>query len=284
MCLIDFFGSRLQSWNSYQRGRGYIGGEAYASASYDYILRHVMRCTVRFHRASLPPPRESKFGLLILDGYPSRIYKIPPHMRPSVRVLHWWSNRTRTRSPHLWIPYRDPMGTFVPYFVHAALLKPNPTPDKIPNSILLLGKSCRFMNARIIHTLHKNHFFLRSLRSCPTHNVTGITNQKKLMRPSDFGDALGRFKFLVGFGKPLDSPTPLEALARSVIVVLPPNQHILLRDLGPPHVHTYTSETHLMLILKRDLRVSSFVPHDYTPKGAIARMHYVLRSQSNILL
>ena len=63
---VAFLGPRFHSWETYQNGSDYLGGEAYWAAGMDYVLRHVFNITVHF------------YNLLLLDGDDSSYwYKRP---------------------------------------------------------------------------------------------------------------------------------------------------------------------------------------------------------------
>ena len=58
---VAFLGPRFHSWETYQNGSDYLGGEAYWAAGVDYVLRHVFNITVHFYNLSLLDGDDSSY-------------------------------------------------------------------------------------------------------------------------------------------------------------------------------------------------------------------------------
>jgi len=168
---------RLQGWEGYQSGGGYLGGEAYWTASLDYALSQLGFNVEYSSHIPFGNELDKKRlmngsiyriivdGAFIKDNFTSDLLN-QPEIMCKVRHAEWWQLRRdkegyeehinkyfnpmdprRALKPY---PYEGDSMSLAAFFIHSQVLLPamtQITPPLIDNSLpaaLLLGKKCRF--------------------------------------------------------------------------------------------------------------------------------------------
>ena len=289
---IAFVGGRFHSWNSFQLKQGDLGGEAYWAASMTYLL-DALGVTVEFFD-NYPPLNEfGEFHRLIFDGYAEKqlapiIDK--PNLLCKVRVLHYWGggewgdariNATNVDNRLILTPYMDPKfkTTPLPYFPHSLLTLPESKRILRNRSGYLLGKNCGYFGEpsvqNLLKALHDSDIDIHASSHCDSFPVPVIV--EGFLSPSYFALMLREMSFVVGFGHPRVSPTPLEALANGAAFIDPnPGQHTVLSSIGPPYVYKYDIQNASSLLLAAELsfeyRFSSFIPSAHRVESALGTL------------
>ena len=260
-----------------------MGGEAYHNSAYDYMFKNILNCNTHFSTKLMPYESDIRNNTLhLIDGYPKRLIGLRPQFLQKIRVIYSWGNwdgtmatggRTKKRlitskkllkvnSKIAWTVYEDMYATFVPYFVHSSMFTTQHV-SKRKKSILLLGKKCTYVE----HLKYvMNEFEVYSLNGC--QSTRALTNTRNLMRPLEFTRTLSQFQFLLGVGNPAWSPTPYEAIANGVTVVMPYDQHPFVQRLGAPFAYSYTNVSELLKILRDAPGHHGYIPYNYTLYGA----------------
>jgi hypothetical protein len=288
---------RLQGWDGYQSGGGYLGGEAYWTASLDYALKQMgFRVEYSSHLAfgnatdierleSGSMHRVVVDGAFLKDDNWTNAILDRPDLMCKVRHIEWWqwsADRYQEKLHRYHYPF-DPRRALKPFayegdsmslaafFVHSQVTLPpltelSPPYDSKPKA-LLLDKECRFP-AQVVQTLitegfelhvtcHSSKAKYNLVSTIPPEYVTQIVKHTK-MTPLRFAEMLRyNVSMVVGFGKPLSSPTPYEALANGAAFLhpIPPEtksrsqfastfvvkkiQHRPLMHLGMPYIYNY---------------------------------------------
>jgi len=151
--------------------------------------------------------------------------------------------------------------TCIPFFTHSQVTLPPPTSPRKEKQGFLFEKGCN-LNIAIVHGLLEAGFKVYTQCSkSPQHRQRQIldpkippqyldqmvhTGTQGHLVPRDYAQLLGNMSFVLGFGFPLDSPTPYEALANGAAYLNPvfnnatgTTQHRVLVKLGPPYVYNY---------------------------------------------
>jgi Glycosyltransferase family 18 len=237
--------------------------------------------------------------------------------------------------PKQWLkpyPTADYYDTFLGFFPHSLvvfvpprtvrqqrhdMLPPTATQTWVQSSVsndtkvgLLFGKVAKsFRHARpIIDALLDDGFELHTTcQDCTTSTLPVQVIRHDHVGPFDFIRILRQCTFLIGFGHPYDSPSPLEALANGVAFInpiavgaLPLNettfpyrtgpvqlrstQHVPLSMLGAPYVYNVhlSNVTQVLAAANHAVRYrfASHVPPEYHPIAHIARVCAILEDDS----
>ena len=283
---IAFVGERFHSWESYQRGDFYMGGEAYWAACLHFILRNFGYDVDFIKYFNQTDQSHTKYHRIIFDGYPEinfvRLMEDPELLCRS-RVMHFWggyifkelvNSRLAALDQRLIItPYMDPLypATPIPFFPHSLIYNKYAT-TKISRGRkgFILGKDCKYFQREeirnLISVLLAAKFELHATVSC--FNSSDIIVHV-FVSPKSLSSIFQDMSFLFGLGDPYISPSPLEALANGVSFISPhyPNrQHPVLDSIGPPYVYKYsiTNATSLLEAaeLSQKYRFASYVPNN----------------------
>ncbi len=306
------------TWENYQKGEGYKGGEAYWCASLDYTLRHLGFQTEFFtdldtwldNQTNVVDLREGRVHRVITNALFTRasdddglhIALLDPLVRCRVRSF-WgigadWQGKIGTvgdvrnsvahaqaydwdlrSSLSLW---PGKYGTPVNTFVHSMITVPEEPfsdeqikQDRGRNG-LVFGKNCRSIMPRFIDALIQGGFHLHVACKSASFNAPGVINHGYLT-PLRFIHLLRNMSFIIGVGEPLDSPTPLEAIANGAAFLNPfkkvtvrqggytvHSQHQGLKTLGMPYVYNVDLDniTDVLSAAERAVRnrFHSFIP------------------------
>lgn len=218
------------------------GGEYYVYACLDYALRqngfevemtnqHLGRISEQelrqYHRIFLNGIEEQYYQLDVLRNNPDILCKLRPlHFFGNWRPEPPKNNQTVVLNHRqILSPYQDVYNTFMGYFVHSLLYDDGnkeerqlATPTPRPKKGLIVGKIQSLFNAQhyaIMEALIAEGYTLYSVCKDLTHHC-GMPPQvivQRSMAPKDYAALMGEMAFLIGFGDPVVSPSPLEGLA-----------------------------------------------------------------------
>ena len=267
--------TRLNDWESYQNGNGYLGGEGYWSASLMYILQSLdFEVIIDGHNPYGTPDdiekiKNGNIYRVIVDSYFNKDDVTEDFQNDSesmchVRFFEWWS-RTQTDLEETYgdvrkvltpYDYSESSSTTIPFFVHSEITLPSSSMDRSSRgrTALLLDKQCDFSKILLNglleagyelyltcfekHKMEKVHSMVQEEYKFKLHQYSKLT-------PIEFAKALRKVSIVIGFGNPRDSPTPLEGLANGAAFLNPTSadeqhaQHAILKTLGPPYVYNY---------------------------------------------
>ena len=256
---VAFFGSRFSSWESYQSGSGYNGGEAYWGAGVDYVLRHIFNRTVRMYKESYPSDADRQlpgYHRIIIDavdthmlltdrrgGVIKPLVQIPALKDSSIlcrtRFFYYWpvhlnpllAPRLGFDERSILTPYIASINTPVPIFPHSLItLPPISTTTARPRAGFLLGKQCDYMAghgvSNMLAALNLAGFEVHVSHSCTktlmfSSRPFGRRVQHGILTPPEFAKLMRQMAFVIGVGAPPDGPSALEALANGAAFLNP---------------------------------------------------------------
>ena len=235
------------SWDSYQRGIGYNGGEAYWCASLDYTLRK-LGFQVEFFpdldewldiAANVAAVRSGRVYRVITNALFTRSdddILHPALSDPLVRcrIRSFWGigedwqgsigpvdvvrRSVATQQPYDWDlrtslslwpgKYGTPISALAHSTVSMRASRSNVGVWR-NRSGLIYGKQCFKSTPPFVELLIQSGFQLHM--TCKESMPSGIINHGPL-KPDEFIKLLRKMAFVIGLGHPLDSPTPLEAI------------------------------------------------------------------------
>jgi Glycosyltransferase family 18 len=318
------FAGDAYTWPMYYDTNGKApnkGGENYLFASLDWALQQLGVTVVQSRR----PLRD--FSVKELEPY-HRIFNngaewAPAldqfHIRCKHRPLHFWGNYMPEPpdirdARQMLVPYPEQYNTFVGYFAHSLVHNQEQPPPPAPRlkQGLLMGKSAEYFSTsrKLIDALINDGFVLYS--TCQAPNYCGLPDDVIIppaMGPREFANLLSKMAFLIGFGDPLVSPSPLEGLALGAAWLNPhrnegpatesflqqkviswtfpsplDTQHNPIALLGPPYVYNIhlNNITDVLQAANNAFRYrfSSYVPADFRPQAMIARVCTILDDDS----
>ena len=184
-------------------------------------------------------------------------------------------------------PFMDNVNTPLPFFAHSQVTLPTSRSAHRARAGFVLGKACDlFKDARVpalMKALHSDGYELHAIQNC-SHAFGGVPLVTHgVLEPNAFSLVLRRMAFVVGFGLPLDSPTPVEAIANGAAFLNPlldkylPErrlQHRPLGSLGPPYVYTVDLSNASSLLRAAHMatqhRFAGFVPFEHRLETAVA--------------
>ena len=188
----------------------------------------------------------------------------------------------------------------MPFFVHSLVTLPRNVEAKRGRSGLLLGKMGDYFKSPVhranILALSEAGFELHSTCNSDCNFPAGANVVRAgRLSPSEFATYLRKMSFLLGFGDPIVSPSPLEALAAGAAFVQPAtlhksenwkncqsrpgvvdlsSQHSALATLGQPYVYNYDPGNASTLVAAAESayrhRFASFVPFAHRLEAAAA--------------
>lgn len=322
---VIFFG--VETMDMYYRKGSRGGGENYVFAALDWGLRQngfsvkATKMPVETYTA----PQLSRYHRVFMNGihYHSNTYNNHPEVTCKVRSLHFWGNwqgqeKHKPFDPRqILSPYPEDYNTFLGYFVHSLLWETQSFPAERPKQGLIIGKhSGYFKDPKIqvllqalindgftLHTICQAKIDLRKgTRDCDL--PPEIIRHGK-MSPKEYAALMGEMAFLIGFGEPRASPSPLEGLAHGAAWLNPfrvqgpelevaqkalhnyplhwqdgsptllDTQHSPLSMLGMPYVYNIdlNNVTNVLEAARsaHKYRFSSYTPWEYRPEAMIAR-------------
>lgn len=304
-------------WDMYQRGEGYLGGESYWGASLHYILKS-LNFSVEFvdyekflkHRSG--ELVDGRVHRLVVND-PAKLWRNKhkalenPSAQCRIRTLNYWSNWDCHDDAckgidlrQILSPFPDRLNTPIPSFVHSLVtLPPNQDAGNRKRRCYILGKSGKYFGTdrvkALLTALADANFELHTTCSgagCWMPPRGEIVKHGKML-PPEFSKFLRKMAFIVGFGDPKVSPTPLEGLAAGAAFLNPilssekaaihgyvggregvratDTQHAALSMLGAPYVYNYdiNDTSALLQAAERAVknRFASFVPSAFRVEG-----------------
>jgi len=252
--------SRFQGWQAYQDGIGYLGGEAYWTATIEYALAE-MGFEVVYAKASqfddIKLAQEAHRiivdGAFLFDNFTEELLDNPDIMC-KLRHTEWWqlpsgSDLLHQRLARYHAPYDPKRGIkpfsyanfdqpdelgFVPFFVQSEVTLPpltEITPPLGTKSALLMDKECRFSSDLILSLLNEGFELhltciwgdaLKKLEKLIGRELMSKLILHPTMKPKEFASMIRHdVTVVIGFGMPLSSPTPYEALANGAAFLHP---------------------------------------------------------------
>jgi len=319
MIVIAHHQFREATWNNYQNGVGYNGGEAYWCAALDYTLKRLGFQTKFFQSvdtwldddSNIQALREGRVHRVITNSlftFGETASKLHPSLDdPLVRCRvrsYWalgrdWEGNIGTLS-YAQSPYNS--STVHEWDLRASLSAwpgRHGTPiSMFPHSLITFGESrtliikerarrgmifgkeslghCHTPLPPFVEKLVDAGFELHT--NCPKSTaLEGLINHGKIS-PRAFVMLLRKSAFVIGLGHPVDSPTPLEALANGAAWLNPVSlgeterryvkkshaQHQGLKLLGMPYVYNVVLTNMSSVLHAAEMAVAnrfhSFVP------------------------
>ncbi|CAB9512035.1 mannosyl (alpha-1,6-)-glycoprotein beta-1,6-N-acetyl-glucosaminyltransferase, isozyme B [Seminavis robusta] len=308
------------------------GGEAYVFASLDWALQQLGVTVVQTEQSleELGLTELQKYNRIIANGL-----EWPLERKHSVvcrhRPLHFWGNWKGTDG-HPYVPkqvlspFPDDYNTFLGFFMHAVLLETPAQQRRIPATTrhkqgLIVGKIPELFTSErvrpVLEALIENGFVLYSVCKAPHH--CGLPSQVLIppapMGPVEYAQFMSEMAFLIGFGDPIISPSPLEGLAHGAAWLNPHKeytsptreqaardvldkepywhwthptplntQHNPLALLGAPYVYNIHLENVTQVLAAAhhavQYRFQSYVPPEFRPEAMIARACAMLEDDS----
>ena len=190
----------------------------------------------------------------------------------------------------------------MPFFVHSLVTLPRSTVARRGRAGLILGKAGDYFkdpaHKAMIRNLTEAGFELHSTCQSNCNFPVGVNIvHVGGLSPSGFATYLRKMAFLLGFGDPHASPSPLEALAAGVAFLQPASlsksgvwteckarpgvenvvsQHSALAALGQPYVYNYDPDDVSTLVAAAESayrhRFASFVPIAHRIESAAAHV------------
>ena len=184
-------------------------------------------------------------------------------------------------------------------------------PERGRVGVLLGKRPDYFLRLRpVLEALIEQGFTLHTTCGAPCDESilpAAIIRHTKNLSPRDYIQLLRKASFLLGAGKPYDSPSPFEALAvgtaflnpwqsnvtlhlssssLSLKVPLRAAQHTPLALLGPPYVYSVHLDNVTSVLEAAEMavqyRFASYVPPDYQPLAVVARVCSLLQEMSTL--
>ena len=318
--MVSFL-KRFVTWEDHLKGV-IKGGESYWSACIDYILRE-FGFEVTVLKYSLDPAGETMQRLdrgeiyrIVTDSSSGGNFQATtvsiwdmPKLLCKVRMMIWWPSPKRKKNEFSVLPMRyDEISStsahFVPFFPHQAVTDP-PIKQMIPRSrraIFIFIKTCQQLVPEVLIALYEAGFELHL--QCETQEALNpgrhpilneiygnFTFHPKYATPKEFSqEILQKVASVIGFGGPVDSPTPIEALYNGAAFLNPfldrtlngirrNSMHHALVKIGPPYVYNYNAsffeafdKNHLDTLIRSILEAAetasstpfiSYTPADY---------------------
>jgi len=249
---------------------------------------------------------------------------LPPHQLCKLRTLSWWGDAVGTTATTLtpmhhrqyWKPYPTAnfYNTFVGYFPHSLLLTEEHRHHHHRGGRvgLLLGKTAdalRHMGPVVQALLDAGLELHTTCGNCREDSILpAAVVRHGPLSPIDYVRLLRRCAFLLGAGRPYDSPSPLEGLANGVAFLNPlaittaiinnnnnttttfnlttgpplrAAQHTPLALLGPPYVYNVRLDDAASVVAAAERAVAHrfdrYVPADFSPLAVVARVCSLLQ-------
>lgn len=230
-----------------------------------------------------------------------------PELLCKVHMMVWWSSHKRNWNEISVLPMQydkisSTLAHFVPFFPHQVVMDP-PIKEMITRSrraIFIFGRKTHQIVPEVLVALYNAglelHFqynlkILRPERHAIFNQVHGnFTFHPKYTTPQEYAkEILQKVAMVIGFGDPVDSPTPIEALYNGAMFLNSlqnendvggnkrTNMHNALVNVAPPYVYNYNASCfnngdHLKILVSLVLEVGetasaqpfvSFTPADY---------------------
>lgn len=321
----------LATMNEYRNETNgqYKGGEFYQSACLDYALHQNGFEAEKMNRATLTGTdaveRVSSYHRVFFRGFVwsnrFNTTTTPWSDMCKVRAIHWWGNWKAPNSRHPFdprqilipFPQSNYFNTFLGFFPHSILFRTTPPPKDRQRVGLLLGKSAGYFKGHegVIAALLANNFTLHT--TCKDMPGNPCTFPPSVIRhdkagPITFAKILPQFAFMIGFGGPIDSPSPFEGLANGVAFLnpirndsraIPANETTFPLDKGPhwgstqnnalammgmPYVYNihlgHTSQVVAAANRAVRYRFSSHVPWEFQPEAMVSRVCTMLEDDA----
>lgn len=262
---------RFTSWENYQSGNAsYLGGEAYWSASIDYILKDLdfdVIITSRYQSMlhvdgkEISDLQNGNIHRFVMDAFNGGMIdcwdRIDILCR--MRFMEWWTSQHTHKGISI-SPTRNDLSRtsayFVPHFVHSEKTLPTLARKRKSGgrSIFIFVKRCDRLPQGILLALQSANFTLHMQCYSRSENAIlqgmreKITFHGRYNKPIDYvSHILRKVDIVIAFGEPTDSPTPIEAIANGAAFIQPifikngqaRPMHEGLKRLGPPYVYNY---------------------------------------------
>ena len=230
---------------------GYMSGEFYAAASWDYAIRQngfeVEEVTME-ELDSMPKENLEKYHRVVFacaywhweekcnfpddfDMLLSISAKLQDY-RCKVGALYWWDHEKdeapgflgpgfftpkQTLSPFDWQSTNTFLGMFPHFLVEDDFEPPNPERGRVG---LVLGKEGSYFDAQaieVVKELVRNNFTIHTTcrhgNCAAVRTIEGVMNHVKL-GPAQYASLMKSCAFMLGIGKPFISPSPIIELAK----------------------------------------------------------------------
>jgi len=334
---VAFLG--MPNMETYQsKDTKYRGGEHYVSASMDWALRQL-----DFQVDVISKPRQTlgvNWSQTIGESY-HRVFTNGPYVEGcKARVVQYFPGKAPKQEYHpkqVLKSYPNSHHTFVGYFLHHLVedlssswddghynrrhhleeQPPSPSITKQREGLLLGKEPGQFEGENttsIIQSLLERGFSLHSTcNDCNTTLPPGVINHK-LLTPSEFDILLQNCSFVIGFGQPKWSPTPLLAIGKGTAFLNPlekvgrrqrrgrkdANQQIgviskypqdifmtqnnAVSLMGKPYVYNYRIGNVRDVIIAAEEAYQTpfrpYTPYEFRPEAMIARMCSIVEDDS----
>ena len=297
-----------------ERNRKYKGGEWYMSASLDYALRQngFQVDVLHKQRRKIHGKIAQKYHRVFLNGndWSEHFHTTTRTETCKVRAFHWWGGgNEKAQSPldpkQRLTPFPQSShfnNTFLGFFPHSLLYQQQQPLASRQKVGLLLGKSPEYFENHegLISALLADNFTLHT--TCKDSKKARCSLPPSVIRhhkvgPITFANLLPQFAFMLGLGKPLDSPSPLEGLANGVAFLNPilrddmeampsigATQNNAMAALGMPYVYNVHLKNYTQVVAAAnravDNRFSSYTPREFTPEAMISRVCGILEDDA----
>jgi hypothetical protein len=245
--------SFVKTWDEFQAGKNYLGGEAYWSASLDFALKKLGFRVVKrkLDHSLLADIADGKVYKFIRNGLAQENLEAAANsplfqnanITCRIHWLHWWDRFDPdfqvfpSNPPELGIDPRHILSpnpstrsantnhTPLYYFIHSQITLPSVTErgHKKSRTGFLLSKKCDFHFASVAALIDAGFVMHTTCMENdggpkPMEEALGKSRVSKLvhhqrMLPVEFSQLLREMAFLIGFDDPMLSPSPYEALA-----------------------------------------------------------------------
>jgi hypothetical protein len=204
--------------------------------------------------------------------------------------MEWWPSKHTYKGISISPTPHDLSRTsayFVPHFVHSEKTLPKLTKRELRGrSIFVFAKHCNEVPQDILLALQNANFTLHM--QCKAQGDLVQHLREKIMfhgrynKPMDYVmNILRKVDMVLAFGEPMDSPTPLEAIANGAAFIHPifikrgqvTPMHSGLKKLGPPYVYNFDYTHANMTMIAKEIiknaelasanRFASFIPAEY---------------------
>lgn len=247
-----------------------------------------------------------------------------PELICKMRPLHFWGNWKGDQESdvpydprQIVSPYPEDYNTFIGFFVHSLLWESKPQHTKQSNHGLIIGRSSSAITAgkhdKIVKALVDKGFILHSicrssiLDSTPNCGLPAGVVIHASLGPKEYSELMGEMAFLIGFGDPVVSPSPLEGLAHGAAWLNPiksedtktalqqyplswktsssiNTQHRPLTLLGSPYVYNIDLNNVSSVVEAAGwavkYRFPSYTPWEFRPSAMIDRVCALMEDNS----
>lgn len=306
----------LHDWDTFYGKSKYKTGEYYVSACWDFALRqnkfHVDRVSTNHYYTVMSADDIKKYHLIFVrDPKEHRFYN-DTQLFSKVRPMYFfggWKYEKNLHNYRFRVPFEekqivsaypdvDTNNTFLGYFPHNILASTGSSdvPEKWRRRVgFLLGKRPEYFirYKHVIQSLLDKGWELHTTckdtlnLSCP---FPSSVIRHGSMSPNDFANLMKSFSMMLGFQKPVGSPSPIVAISNGVTFLNPLRdedthfpQHKLLSHLGFPYTYVIDLDNVTSVLEAAEwsikYRFHSYIPPNFRIASLVDRMCNLLEIQ-----